>query len=115
MDRRTFLRRAAQSALALPGLGAIAAACTSGGTSPSGSPTGAPTTATPTGGTPWAQLKEQVDGSVIRPTDPAYRHARLDYDPRFDDIRPAAIVFAESERDVARTIAIARENDLAFA
>jgi hypothetical protein len=56
-----------------------------------------------------------VDGSVVRPTDPAYGHARLDYDPRFDDIRPAAIVFAESERDVARMIAFAGVNDLAFA
>jgi hypothetical protein len=56
-----------------------------------------------------------VKGSVIRPGDSAYRNARLDYDPRFDHIRPAAVVFAESERDVARTIAFARENHLAFA
>jgi hypothetical protein len=52
---------------------------------------------------------------MIRPGDSAYRNARLDYNPRFDDIRPAAIVFAESERDVARTIAFARENHLPFA
>jgi hypothetical protein len=116
MDRRTFLRRAARWALAVPGLGAIAAACTSGGSALSGSPTAAsPSTATPTGGTPWARLVGQLDGSVIRPADSAYRHARLDYDPRFDDIRPAAIVFVESERDVARTIAFAGDNDLPFA
>src|SRR5256885_1712268 len=70
---------------------------------------------TSTAGTQWAQLVEQVRGSVIRPGDSAYRHARLDYDPRFDDIRPSAIVFVESEQDVARTIAFARENHLPFA
>ncbi len=117
MDRRTFLRRAARWALAIPIVGPIAAACTSGGSSPTpGSPTQAPpSSATPIGGTPWTQLVDQVKGSVIRPGDSAYRNARLDYDPRFDDIRPAAIVFAESERDVASTIAFARENHLAFA
>jgi hypothetical protein len=56
-----------------------------------------------------------VKGSVIRPGNSAYRLARLDYDPRFDDIRPDAVVFAETERDVARTIAFAGENHLPFA
>jgi FAD binding domain/Berberine and berberine like len=117
MDRRTFLRRTARWALAIPVLGPIAAACTRGGATPTPrSPTpGPPSSASPAGGTPWAQLVEQVKGSVIRPGNAAYRHARLDYNTRFDDIRPASIVFAESERDVARTIAFAGENDLPFA
>jgi FAD binding domain-containing protein/berberine-like enzyme len=122
MDRRTFLRHAARWSLALPGLGAIATACTSNGSpSPSKAP-GSPsvgTSSTPpsgsTGGPPWARLVEQVDGPVVRPGGAAYRHARLDYDPRFDDIRPAAIVFVESEQDVARTIAFAGDHDIAFA
>src|SRR5436190_3249560 len=114
MDRRTFLRRAAKWSLAIPVLGPIAAACTSNPATPTGSPT-APASPTSFAGTPWARLVEQVRGSVIRPGDSAYRNARVDYDPRFDDIRPAAIVFVESERDVARTIAFARENHVPFA
>src|SRR5207237_3215074 len=80
-----------------------------------GRPTPGPPSPTATASTPWARLVEQVRGSVIRPGDSADRHARLDYDPRFDDIRPAAIVFVESERDVAKTIAFARGNHLPFA
>src|SRR5439155_1860546 len=109
------LRRAARWSLAIPGLGPIAAACTGTPPPPTGSPTTGPPSSTSTAGTPWARLAEQVRGSVIRPGDSAYRRARLDYDPRFDDIRPAAIVFVESERDVARTIAFARENHIPFA
>lgn len=119
MDRRTFLRRAARWTLALAGLGPIAAACTGDGSGVTSPSVGTPTqsiSASPSGPAPppWARLAGQVKGSVVRPGAPAYRNARLDYDPRFDDIRPAAIVFVESEDDVARTIAFAGDHDLAF-
>ena len=117
MDRRTFVRRTARWSLALPILGPIAVACTSDGSdlTPGSPPTGSPTAlGSPTGVPPWARLVRQLTGPVILPGAPTYRNARLDYDPRFDDIRPAAIVFAESDRDVARTIAFAGDHDIAF-
>jgi FAD binding domain-containing protein/berberine-like enzyme len=115
MDRRTFLRRAAQWSLALPGLGAIATGCTSDGSNPPPSPSrGTSSTPPSSGGTPWARLVEQVDGPVVRPGAHGYRNARLDYDPRFDDIRPAAIVYVESEQDVAKTIAFAGDYGISF-
>ncbi|MDP9299378.1 MAG: FAD-binding oxidoreductase, partial [Actinomycetota bacterium] len=51
----------------------------------------------------------------IRPRTPGYPVARLAYDPRFDDVRPRAVVMATTSRDVARTILFARDHDLAFA
>jgi FAD/FMN-containing dehydrogenase len=52
---------------------------------------------------------------VIRPGTAAYPDARLGYNPRFDSVRPRAIVMVESPQDVARTIAFARERDMNFA
>ncbi len=51
---------------------------------------------------------------MIRPGSSAYSDAKLDYDPRFDTIHPRAIVLAASARDVARSIAFARDHGLAF-
>jgi FAD binding domain/Berberine and berberine like len=56
-----------------------------------------------------------LQGTLIRPGDKAYPNARLDYDPRFDTIRPQGIVMAGSAQDVARSIAFARDRGLPFA
>jgi hypothetical protein len=60
-------------------------------------------------------LEAQLTGRLIRPGTTAYPNARLDYNPRFDSIRPRAVVMAESPQDVARTIAFAREREMPFA
>src|SRR5947208_6949469 len=116
MDRRGFLRRAGWLVLASPTLAALAAACTRA-TSTSTAPTPAPPT-TPTSSAsatpPWDELAAGLHGRLIRPGTPGYPVARLGYDPRFDDVRPRAIVIATTAGDVARTILFAADHDLAF-
>jgi FAD/FMN-containing dehydrogenase len=123
VDRRTFLRTAARWSVAFPGVSAIAAACTSAsggssttsptsGAAPSGSLT---SSAARTSGTAWHRLAASLDGDLIRPGSPGYPTARLAYDPLFDDVRPRAIVRVASTRDVARTIAFARDHGFRFA
>jgi len=51
---------------------------------------------------------EGLTGRVVRPGDPGYDEARLDYNLRFDKVFPSAIVFCDTADDVARTIAYAR-------
>ena len=64
---------------------------------------------------PWDELAAGLRGRLIGPVNPGYPAARLVYDPRFDDVRPRAIVMAATPDDVARTILFARDHDLAFA
>ena len=121
MDRRRFLRRTGALVLASPPLTALVAACTRA-TSDSTTTTFAPPTTPPPTSTvsvsaklPWDELAASLDGRLIRPGTPGYPIARLGYDPRFDDVRPRAVVMATTSRDVARTILFARDHDLAFA
>jgi len=119
MDRRRFLRRTGALVLASPPLAALVAACTRA-TSASTTTT-PPTTSPPTSTVsvsaklPWDELAASLDGRLIRPGTPGYPIARLGYDPRFDDVRPRAVVMATTSRDVARTVLFARDHDLAFA
>ena len=117
MDRRGFLCRAAGLLLASPPLTALVGACTRA-TSTSTATTSAPPTAPPTSGPPripWDELAAGLHGRLIRPGTPGYPVARLAYDPRFDDIRPRAIVMTTTTGDVARTIRFARDHGLPFA
>jgi len=117
VDRRSFLRSAARWSFAIPGVSALAAACTAAsGESSSAAPAASLTTGTArTNGTAWHRLAASLDGDLIRPGSPRYPTARLAYDPLFDDIRPRAIVQVASARDVARTIAFARDHGFRFA
>src|SRR5207244_105057 len=55
------------------------------------------------------ELARSIQGSVISPGDSGYRAARILYNPRFDGIRPRAVVLAESSTDVAKAILWARK------
>src|SRR5438105_10308601 len=117
MDRRGFLRRAGRLILASPPLAALVAACTratttSTATTPAPQPS---STSSAPPGIPWDQLAADLRGQLIRPGTPGYPVARLAYDPRFDDIRPRAIVMATTAGDVSRTILFARDHGLPFA
>lgn len=122
VDRRTFFRTAARWSFVLPGASALAAACTAAtSSSPSlgsvtkSSPSASLTTsAARTNGNAWHRLAASLDGQLIRPGSPGYPTARLGYDPLFDDVRPRAIARVASTRDVARTIAFARDHGLRF-
>jgi hypothetical protein len=118
--RRTFLTRTA--GLALAGAAApILDACTTSTTSSAASTTAHPPTSAapppspPSGPRPtWASLEARLNGALIRPGSAGYAKARLEYDPRFDTIRPQAIVMAENANDVAASIAFARERGIPF-
>jgi hypothetical protein len=118
--RRTFLKRTAGWALAGVSAGSLIDACTGSSASPPPPSTSSAATATsppPTSAAPrptWASLQASLKGSLIRPGSPAYLDARLEYDPRFDTIRPQAIVLAENASDVAASIRFARERGISF-
>ncbi len=61
-----------------------------------------------------ARLAGRIQGRVVVPGSPEYDSARRVFNARYDRVRPAAIVEAASARDVAETIAFARENDAQF-
>ncbi len=60
-----------------------------------------------------SRFRAALDGDVILPADTAYETARrtASYNP-LTSFRPAAIVYCESARDVARCIEFARANEL---
>ncbi len=60
----------------------------------------------------WAAFVSTIRGSVIRPTNPGYRSARQLFDPRFDAVRPQAVVSCASESDVQRSLAFARAHGI---
>ena len=55
------------------------------------------------------ELAGLVQGTVVTPADAAYDSARRLYSPRYDDIRPGAIVFCNSAQDVWRTVRWSRK------
>jgi FAD/FMN-containing dehydrogenase len=137
MDRREFLRLSGRVALG-GALGAVAAACTSapeGGPPPSssrsrstpsastpGSPSASPsqtpssspteTEVGPPTETDWAALRDSLQGPLILPPDRGYALARELFQPRFDSVRPQAVVLCETESDVQRSIEFARRHGI---
>lgn len=105
MNRREFLKYTGQATLAMAAL-----------TIPGCSAPPPPMTASPSSRAPsrpptdadWARLAGQISGSVVRPNDPHFVSAAQLFNPRFDSIRPAGIVYCESVSDVQRTVAFAQ-------
>ena len=56
------------------------------------------------------ELAQLVQGTVVTPADAAYDTARRLYSPRYDAIRPGAIVFCETAQDVWRTVRWSRRH-----
>jgi FAD/FMN-containing dehydrogenase len=56
----------------------------------------------------WAELGRSVDGDVVRRADTYFQQASELFDPRYDRVRPLAVVEATSPQDVATAIAFAR-------
>ena len=46
------------------------------------------------------ELAQLVQGTVVTPADGGYDSARRLYSPRYDGVRPGAIVFCETAQDV---------------
>jgi FAD/FMN-containing dehydrogenase len=58
------------------------------------------------------ELSQLVQGTVVTPQDAAYDSARRLYSPRFDRVRPGAIVFCVSAQDVWRTVRWSRRHSI---
>ncbi len=58
----------------------------------------------------WAALSGALDGTLVLPGDPAYARARLAWNAHYDTARPAAVVRAATERDVATAVTFARDH-----
>jgi len=103
MDRRTFLRAgAATGAVGAVGVGAALL----GGPARSAQLLGGITDRT------WAAFEAGLQGDLVRPGESGYAAAHRLYDPRYDGIRPTAVVRAEALSDVVETIKFARAHDL---
>jgi FAD/FMN-containing dehydrogenase len=108
VDRRRFLLGGLGGAVAL---GATLAGCGTDPTGvdrPPGRVPGGGTTSVPDNGA-LASLRSQLTGPLVLPGDPDYPSARLVFNPRFDDIAPAAVAFCASPADVSTSIRFARE------
>jgi FAD/FMN-containing dehydrogenase len=113
VNRREFLKHAGRAAAAVALLGVPGCAPSSPpppspartpSTRPSVSPSGPPTDAD------WAALAAAISGSVVRPGNASYPMAAQLFNPRFDTVLPAAVVYCQSTSDVQRTVAFAREH-----
>jgi len=96
----------------LAGAAASAALAACGGT-PRGAATTTSTHPTPSTTAPldpaaWTALAASLSGRLVLPADPDYARARLLYDPRFDDLNPAAVALCSSAADVQRCVEFAR-------
>nr|WP_238351179.1 FAD-binding oxidoreductase [Kribbella shirazensis] len=129
LDRRTLL--IAGGAAAAATLAGCSDAKDTGGT-PSPSPTSTPTattaptsTGTPTSSTPstsapaptstapnWNRLARSLEGLLYLPSTSGYAAAHQLFDPRWDTVRPAAVVKAAKPSDVEQAITFARDNKL---
>jgi FAD/FMN-containing dehydrogenase len=58
------------------------------------------------------ELAGLVDGTVVTPSDANYDTARRLYSPRYDGVRPGAVVFCTSPRDVWRTVKWSRRHSI---
>jgi FAD/FMN-containing dehydrogenase len=99
-NRREFLRRGGQAALAVAGVGGFADVAGCGSSRP---------------GNDLRRLARQVSGPVLVPGDPGYGQARLLFNPSFDAARPLAIVYCQAPRDVATAVDFARRHGLRVA
>jgi FAD/FMN-containing dehydrogenase len=57
-------------------------------------------------------LASSLTGHLVLPSSPSYATARLLYDPRFDDVNPAAVAFCASAQDVQRCVQFARNHGI---
>jgi FAD/FMN-containing dehydrogenase len=59
-------------------------------------------------GTDWRGLKTALEGEVVLPDSPRYDEVRRPQIPRFQDVRPEAVVLCRTPEDVVEAIAFAR-------
>jgi hypothetical protein len=63
----------------------------------------------------WSGLQRNLEGVVVLPGSPEYDSVRKPAIPRFDEIRPQAVVLCRNPADVAEALAFARRSGLQLA
>src|SRR4029450_9786271 len=58
--------------------------------------------------TAWRDLRAALEGEVVLPGSPRYDELRRPQIPRFQDVRPQAVVLCQTPEDVVEAIAFAR-------
>ncbi|WP_052489393.1 FAD-binding oxidoreductase [Streptomyces sp. 150FB] len=98
-NRRDFIRLTAATLAATAGVGAVAgtAGASAGGES---------------GAANWAALRKHLTGDLVLPSDTGYDQAHQLSMGQFDVVRPRAVAYCESERDVQTVLAFARDHAL---
>ncbi|GAB2585300.1 FAD-binding oxidoreductase [Streptomyces capparidis] len=97
--RRALLTAGAATSLAASGLTLTGAAGAAGGR-------------TRGGRVPWDRLRTAIRGDVVLPGDADYARARQLASAQFDDVRPRAVVYCETDRDVRTTLLFAQDTGL---
>ncbi|EGX59477.1 lipoprotein [Streptomyces zinciresistens K42] len=126
MERRTFIGgTAALTALTATacdsGTGDGTRAARGGNTGAAGATaTGATatrttTTTSTTAAADWPALARDLDGTLVRPGDAAWKTAHQLYNTRFDSLKPAAVAYAAHADDIRTTLAYARARRLKVA
>lgn len=113
MERRTFIAgsTAALAATALTG-------CSSGsGTSAAAVNTGSSSrtalkTTSQSAAANWTALAHDLDGTLVRPGDAAWRTAHQLYNTRFDGLKPAAVAYVAHPDDIRTTLSYAQAHGL---
>ena len=65
--------------------------------------------------TAWRDLTEALEGEVVLPGSPRYDEVRRPQIPRFNDVRPQAVVLCRTSEDVVEAIAFARRSGIELA
>ncbi|MGV9449966.1 FAD-binding oxidoreductase [Streptomyces sp. NPDC003635] len=116
MERRTFIAGGAAALTAT-----TTAACTGTGTDTGTNPrraaphsTSVPPMRTTSATSPatWSALARDLDGQLIRPGDTTWNTARQLYNTRFDNLKPAAVVYVAHTADIRTALAYAHAHDL---
>jgi FAD/FMN-containing dehydrogenase len=126
LSREAFPRRSVLAGAAMATAGAITGCGTSRPATPRLSSTAGLSTKSASGPTPgaatsasttpasvdWNALAHGIDGRLLRPGDQPYAAAARLYNPRFDELRPLAVVQAASANDVVTALEFAARSGL---
>ncbi len=115
MNRREFLKRSGQASLAVAALTIPGCATVVKQLTPRPTPSISPTPVGPPTVADWSALAGQVSGTVVLPSSLSYAADAHLFNPRFDSILPAGIVYCASVSDVQRTLAFAQRHAIPIA
>ncbi|WP_129308258.1 FAD-binding oxidoreductase [Streptomyces sp. L2] len=117
MERRTFISggAAALAATALAGCGAGDGSPGADSPSPAaaaGSSAPAMRTTSQAAAANWTALARDLDGTLVRPGDAAWKTAHQLYNTRFDGLKPAAVAYVAHTDDIRTTLAYAHAHHI---